>query len=68
MLVRLIPAFCQKAVIGDDVESVIYSFLTRMPHHLSVGKGKAIFSAVLVEVDESTGRANNIQRVQREEA
>jgi 2',3'-cyclic-nucleotide 2'-phosphodiesterase len=56
------------SVIGDDVESVIYSFLTRMPHHLSVGKGKAIFSAVLVEVDESTGRATNIQRVQREEA
>ena len=55
------------SVIGDDVESVLHSFLTRMPHHLSVGKGKAIFNAVLVEVDESSGMAVNIQRIDLEE-
>lgn len=54
------------SVIGDDAESVIHSFLTRMPHRLSVGKGRAIFDAVLVEVDEASGKAVAIQRVRRE--
>lgn len=55
------------SVIGDDTESVIHSFLTKMPHRLSVGKGKAIFNAVLVEIEEATGKALNIKRIQREE-
>lgn len=54
------------SVIGDDAESVLHSFLTRMPHRLSVGKGKTSFDAVLVEVDEASGKALSIQRVQRE--
>lgn len=54
------------SVIGDDAESVIHSFLTRMPHRLSVGKGRAIFDAMLVEIDEASGKAVAIQRVRRE--
>ena len=54
------------SIIGDDVESVLRRFLTGMPHHLSVGKGKPILNAVLVDVDESSGRANNIERVYRQ--
>jgi len=37
-----------------------------MPHRLSVGKGKTIFSAVLVRVDEGSGRATSIDRIYRE--
>lgn len=55
------------SVIGDDAESVLHSFLTRMPHRLSVGKGRAVFNAVMVEVDKSSGKALGIQRIQREE-
>ncbi len=54
------------SVIGDDVESVINRFLTQMPHHLSVGKGNAIFNSVLVEVEEKTGRAITITRIDKE--
>ncbi|MEE9365646.1 MAG: TIGR00282 family metallophosphoesterase [Dehalococcoidales bacterium] len=54
------------SIIGDDVESVLRRFLTGMPHHLSVGKGKPILNAVLVDVDESSGLANNIERVYRQ--
>jgi len=54
------------SVIGDDVASVLRRFLTGMPHHLSVGKGKPILNAILVDVDESSGRANNIERVCRQ--
>jgi len=58
----------EDSVIGDDAEAVIRRFLTQMPHHLSVGKGKPVLNAVLVEVDETSGRATNIERIQREMA
>ena len=54
------------SIIGDDVDAVIRRFLTQMPHHLSVGKGKPVLNAIMVEVDESSGKATRIERIQRE--
>ena len=54
------------SIIGDDVGSVLKRFLTGMPHHLSVGKGKPVFNAVLVDVDEGSGRAASIERICRQ--
>jgi metallophosphoesterase (TIGR00282 family) len=54
------------SVIGDDIELVIERFLTLMPHRLSVGKGNPIFNSVLVEVDEDSGRASSISRLDLE--
>jgi metallophosphoesterase (TIGR00282 family) len=54
------------SVIGDDPEAVIRRFLTMMPHRLSVGKGRAVFNAVLVGVDEASGKATSIERICRE--
>jgi metallophosphoesterase (TIGR00282 family) len=54
------------SVIGDDAEAVIQRFLTMMPHHLSVGKGKPVLNAVVVGVDENSGRATSIERICRE--
>jgi len=51
------------SVIGDDAEAVIQRFLTSMPHHLSVGKGKAALNAILVRVADDTGRALSIDRI-----
>jgi len=56
------------SVIGDDAEAVLQRFLTIMPHHLSVGKGKPALNAVMVEVDETSGKATGIERIQREMA
>lgn len=56
------------SVIGDDVDNVLNSFLTGLPHKLSVGKGRAAFDAILMDIDEDTGKANNITRIRREEA
>ena len=55
------------SVIGDDADSVIHHFVTGMPHRLSVGKGKAIFNAILIEADMKSGRAVHIQRITMEE-
>ncbi|MFC1951976.1 TIGR00282 family metallophosphoesterase [Chloroflexota bacterium] len=54
------------SVIGDDAEMVLQRFLTMVPHRLSVGKGKTMLSAILVEVDESNGRALSIDRIHLE--
>ena len=54
------------SVIGDDTEAVINRFLSMMPHRLSVGKGKIIFNAVLVKVDNNNGKALSIERISRE--
>jgi len=54
------------SVIGDDTEAAIGRFLSQLPHRLSVGKGAVIFNSVLVEVEESTGRARSIVRIDRE--
>jgi metallophosphoesterase (TIGR00282 family) len=53
------------SVIGDDPDSVIKRFLTQIPSRLSVGKGKVSFDAILVEVDEKTGKAVDIKRIQK---
>jgi metallophosphoesterase (TIGR00282 family) len=54
------------SVIGDDTEAVLRRFLTMLPHRLSVGKGRTIFSAVMVEVDENSGKATGIDRIYQE--
>ena len=53
------------SIIGDDAESVLRRFLTGMPHRLSVGKGKPVFHGILVDVDQSSGRAIDIERISR---
>jgi metallophosphoesterase (TIGR00282 family) len=55
------------SIIGDDVQSVLNRFLTAMPHRLSVGSGTAnIFNAVLINVDDKSGQAASIERIDRE--
>jgi len=53
------------SVIGDDPDSVIKRFLTQIPSRLSVGRGIVSFDAILVEVDEKTGKAIAVQRIKR---
>jgi len=53
------------SVIGVDPDSAINGFLTQIPRRLSAGKGKANFDAILVEVDENTDKAVDIQRIRR---
>lgn len=55
------------SIIGDDVDNVLNSFLTGLPHRLSVGKGRVAFDAMLIDIDDETGKARTIQRIRREE-
>jgi len=51
-------------VIGIEKDQIIDKFLTHMPKKFNVAEGKAVLSAVVVEIDEQSGRATGIQRLQ----
>ncbi len=53
------------SVIGSDTRAVLERFLTSMPQRLEVAKGPCVLNSVLVEVDEETGRAIHLERVDR---
>ena len=54
------------SVIGDDSQAVINRFLTAIPYRLSVGEGRVMFNAVLIDIDPTSGRANEIKQIYRE--
>lgn len=55
------------SVIGDEVSAVIDRFITAMPTRLPVASGNEVsFNSVLIDVNDATGRANSIERVDRE--
>ena len=55
------------SVIGDDVRSVIDRFLTGMPTRLPVAEGEhGVFQSVMIEIDEASGLATAVERVDRE--
>lgn len=56
------------SVIGNAVGEVLERFLTQQHARLQVATGPAVFSSVLVDVDEDTGLARSIERVDREVA
>lgn len=55
-----------RGIIGDDPQSVISRFLSVRHSRLSVAKGPVRFNSVLIEVDEATGKASSIQRIDME--
>ena len=55
------------SIIGVAVKPVIQRFLTQLPIRFApVEKGPAIFNSVLIDVDETSGRAQSIVRIDRE--
>ena len=54
------------SVIGMERESVLHLFLTQMPVRFEPAKGPVSFNSVLVDIDEESGRAREIFRVDRE--
>ena len=54
------------SIIGDDPGAVLKRFLAQTPGRLPVAEGPVIFSSVLIDVDEDSGRARSIRRIDRE--
>jgi metallophosphoesterase (TIGR00282 family) len=57
------------SVLGMQIEPVIQRFLTQLPNRFEpVDKGPAVFNSVQVQIDQESGRALSIERVDREVA
>ena len=52
-----------ESVIGDEPDGVIRRFLTLIPARIEVAKGPVGVDAVLVDIDDTTGRATAISRL-----
>ena len=52
------------SVIGIEKEQIIERFLTGMPMRFETAQGEGIFSALVIEIDEETGRSTAVQRLQ----
>lgn len=53
------------SVIGRRIEDVLQRFLTGVPCRFEVAKENIQLQGVVVEIDEQTGRAEGIERIQR---
>jgi len=51
------------SILGVDKHEPLQIFLTQQPQRFSISKGKVLFNAVLIEVDDQSGRAINIERI-----
>jgi metallophosphoesterase (TIGR00282 family) len=51
------------SVIGVQKEQILHRFLTGLPGRFEAAKGDPRFCAVLIECDETNGRAKSIQRL-----
>ena len=56
------------SIIGNEIEPAIRRFLTAMPVRFPVAEGSMTvqFNSVVIDIDEATGRARSISRVDRE--
>lgn len=54
----------QTSVIGIEKEQILERFLTHMPRKYDVAGGKGLLSAVVIEIDDKSGKAVAIQRLQ----
>jgi len=56
------------SIIGVEPEPVLRKFLTGMPAKFSVAEGSptVLLNAVLIDIDDESGRARSIERVDRE--
>lgn len=53
----------EDSVIGAEKEGIIKSFLTQMPFKREIADGATTFNAVLIEINEATGKAESIRQI-----
>lgn len=54
------------SAIGRDLESVTRRFLTGMPERFKVAANDVVLEGIIVDVDETTGRATRVKRIRAE--
>jgi hypothetical protein len=54
------------SVLGIDPSIIVSRFLDHLPRRFEVASGVVQFNSVLVDIDDATGRARSIERLDRE--
>lgn len=54
----------QESILGREIEPIIRRFLTQMPQRFKLAQDRVVLHGVVVEVDDATGRAKAITRLQ----
>ena len=54
----------QDSVLGMDAHESVQRFVTQMPHRLEVAEGPVVLCGIMADVDNQTGRATRIERIQ----
>jgi metallophosphoesterase (TIGR00282 family) len=54
-----------ESVIGRRVDQILSRFITQLPTRFEMAEGDVQLAGAIVEVDEKTGKAVSIKRVQR---
>lgn len=52
-------------ILGMDKDIVIKKFITQMPVRFELAQGKVQFNAVIIDIDEKTGKTNSIERISK---
>lgn len=52
-----------ESVLGREIEPVIKRFLTNMPQRFDVAKQRVLLQGAIIDINETTGRAQGIMRV-----
>ncbi|MBI4974579.1 MAG: YmdB family metallophosphoesterase, partial [Candidatus Omnitrophica bacterium] len=52
------------SVIGRKKEQILTRFITQMPARFEMAEGDVQLHGVILDIDEKTGKANSIKRVQ----
>jgi metallophosphoesterase (TIGR00282 family) len=52
-----------ESILGRDIEPIIQRFLTNMPQRFEVAKERVFLQGAMIEIDSTTGKALNIQRL-----
>ncbi len=53
------------SIIGTKVENALSRFITHIPHRFEVSLSYPMINAIVVEIDEKSGRALSIKRINR---
>ena len=52
-----------ESILGREIDPIVQRFISSMPVSFPVARGPVALCGAVVEIDEKTGRATNIQRV-----
>ena len=54
----------QESVLGREIEPILRRFITQMPQRFKLAQDRVVLHGAMVDVDDATGRARAITRVQ----